>query len=234
MIVSHSKRFIFFHIPKCAGTSFRETLNRHHDDPETFWLRRHDPYFGCEIDLAHLRLWELRALYPKIFDAAGKYRTLALVRNPYERFTSALAQQLSAFHPNLDYYKADKDALSDYAWRFIEQELRIERVIGNARFIHFAFQTWYVFLGKRRVVDNVMSVPKDAAGWAEVFATLRLPPQPVGHANPRGVPLAHLLRDEKILQWIEAFYKSDFDWLRSEPTLSSLTLRPALTPATAH
>jgi Sulfotransferase family len=56
MIVSHAKRFVFLHIPKCAGTSFRNALKRYHDDEENFWYRRHHPYFGCEIDYAHMRL----------------------------------------------------------------------------------------------------------------------------------------------------------------------------------
>ena len=103
LIVSHAKRFICFHIPKCAGTSFREALKPYHDDAENFWYRRYNSYFGCEIDYAHMRLWELLALFPRIFDAMPDYETLALVRSPYERFISALAQHLTAFHPNLDY-----------------------------------------------------------------------------------------------------------------------------------
>lgn len=226
MIVSHGKRFIFFHVPKCAGTSLRDVLKRYHDDSESFWYRKYNPYFGCEIDYAHLRLWELHALFPRIFDAMSHYQTLALVRNPYERFISALAQHLTAFHPNLDYYSADKHLLRSYAERFIDQELRLERLLGNARFIHFSFQTWYIMLGSRRFVRHVLPIPNDTRGWTEVFATLGVAPAPVGHANPRGGPLMHLLRIEGILEWIEKFYKSDFDWMRSDPNVAALAARP--------
>lgn len=56
MIVSHAKRFIFLHIPKCAGTSFRDALKCYYDDFENFWYRRYHSHFDCEIDLAHMRL----------------------------------------------------------------------------------------------------------------------------------------------------------------------------------
>ena len=226
LIVSHAKRFIFCHIPKCAGTSFRETLTRYHDDKENFWYRRYHPYFGCELDYAHLRSWELLALFPHIFDAMEDYETLALVRSPYERFISALAQHLTAFHPNLDYYAADKGLLRGYAQRFIDQELCMERVLGNARFVHFSFQTWYITLGDRQLVRHVLPIPIDDKGWSRIFSTLGLPTEPVSRSNSRGGPLVHLLRVEEILEWIENFYKSDFDWFRREPTLAALIARP--------
>ena len=226
MIISHAKRFVFLHNPKCAGTSFREALRPYHDDPENFWYRRYQPYFGCEIDLAHMRLWELNALYPRIFDAMGQYETLVLVRNPYERFISALAQHLTAFHQNLDYYSVDKEVLRGYAERFIDQELEIDRVLGNARFIHFSFQTWYIVLGARQLVRHVLPVPRDDGEWVQVFGKLGIRAENVGRANPRGDPLAHLLRIERVLQWIEDFYKSDFDWLRRQPALAPIAERP--------
>lgn len=226
MIVSHRQRFIFIHIPKCAGTSLRRALQRYHDDPENFWYRRYHPYFGCAIDYAHMRLWELTTLFPHIIELMRDYETLALVRSPYERFISALAQHLTAFHPDFDYYAADRDTLYAYAQRFIEEDLRIERVIGDSRFIHFSYQTWYVFLGQRRLVRHVLPVPSSDQGWADVFARLGLPPEPIGHANPRGGALEHLLKVDHILDWIENFYKSDFDWLARDANLARLTARP--------
>jgi hypothetical protein len=175
-----------------------------------------------------MRLWELHTLYPRIFDAMANYETLALVRNPYERFISALAQHLTAFHPNLDYYSTDKELLRTYAERFIEQELRIERVLGNARFVHFSFQTWYIALGGRRFARHVLPIPNNAQGWAQIFGKLHVLPEPVGRSNPRGGPSNHLLRIEGILQWIENFYKRDFEWLRREPNLAALVARPKL------
>lgn len=226
MIVSHARKFVYFHVPKCAGTSFRQSLFPFHDDETTFWYRHHDAYFDREVDYAHMRLWELNVLFPRIFDALPEYDTLALIRNPYNRFISSLAQHLTAFHPDLDYYACDRDVLFDYARQFISNELDIDRVSSNARFVHFSLQTWYVFLGARRHVRHVLPVPDNDAGWADAFSRLGVPPSPVGRSNQRGGPLAHLLQRRDILEWIEHFYKSDFDWLRSEPTLAGLADRP--------
>ena len=81
LIVSHAKRFICFHIPKWVGTSFREVLKPYHDDVENFGIADKS-VFRLRIDAAHMRLWELLALFPRIFDAMPDYETLALVRTP--------------------------------------------------------------------------------------------------------------------------------------------------------
>jgi hypothetical protein len=90
------------------------------------------------------------------------YETLALVRSPYEHFLSALAQHLTAFHPNLDYYAADKEALRRYAERFIDQELRMERMLGNARFIHFRSRAT-IKAGRRHSASSVYRPSRLAA-----------------------------------------------------------------------
>lgn len=226
MIVSHTNRFIFLHNPKCAGTSFRESIAGYHDDAETFWKwHRHD-YFSNQVDYGHLRLWELHAIFPHIFSLIPEYNSLVLVRNPYERFISALAEHLTTLHHNLDIYSTPAELQARYAERFIEEELRMERVLGNVTFIHFSLQIWFIRLGEQQMVRHVLPVPRDDAGWADVFGKLNLPPEPVGRLNHRGGPLAHLLRSERVLDWIEKFYKSDFDWLRAQPNLAGLAARP--------
>jgi hypothetical protein len=226
MIVSHAKRFIFLHIPKCAGTSFRESLKPYHDDPDSFWYQRHDPYFSREVDYAHLRSWELLALFPHMFDLLTEYNTMALVRSPYQRFISALTQRLTAFHPKLDFNAMDKTTVRECAENFIRDELRIERVLGNADFIHFSLQTWYINLGERRLARHVMPIPTNDDGWSKVFGVIGLPSASVGHLNRRRQPFDHLLENPAMLEYIETFYKSDLDWLRREPTLAALAERP--------
>jgi hypothetical protein len=137
MIVSHADRFVFIHNPKCAGTSFRNALQRYYDKSEALWFRSPNTYFGCEIDLGHLRLWELFALYPAIFESIPRYNSLVLVRNPYERFISALAQYLTWFWPQIDLRSMPEGLRRRYAEQFIYKELRMARVLGEAIFVHF-------------------------------------------------------------------------------------------------
>ena len=81
MIVSHARQFIFFHNPKCAGTSMRVALAGYHDDPFSFWGIFPAPFFRNHIDHTHLRLWEMQVLFPHIIRAAQTYRTVIFVRN---------------------------------------------------------------------------------------------------------------------------------------------------------
>ncbi len=89
MIVSHANRFIFFHNPKCAGTSFRDALKLYHDDGFNFWDIFHAPYFKNHIDHTHLRLWEIQAQFPHLFRCAESYNSVIFVRSAHARFLSA-------------------------------------------------------------------------------------------------------------------------------------------------
>ncbi len=66
-----------------CGTSFRDALKRYHDDAENFWYRRYHPYFACEIDLAHMRLWELHIYQIEI----------ATIKALCDRYSSAVQEQ---------------------------------------------------------------------------------------------------------------------------------------------
>src|SRR5579862_369699 len=99
MIVSHRQQFIFFHNPKCAGMSFREVLKERHDDEKQFWGPSPAPYFRVPLDHSHLRLWELHALYPRLFECALSYNSVILVRHPYKRFLAALNEHFKKFQP---------------------------------------------------------------------------------------------------------------------------------------
>ena len=155
MIVSHANRFIFIHNPKCAGSSLRERLQQYHEETEAFWGRRFVPYLGCERDFAHLRLWEMHMLFPDIFFRIPYYRSLVLVRNPYERFLSSLAEYISTYKPDFDVDRTPPAAHCRMAAEIIEHELRMETVIGDVKFVHFSPQTWYILVGQRRLVRHV-------------------------------------------------------------------------------
>jgi hypothetical protein len=226
MIVSHAKRFVFVHSPKCAGTSAQAMLRQYHDDQELFLNARYSVHFGREVNYQHMRSWELEALFPRIVSAMDDYETLALARNPYDRFVSAVAQYFAQFERTLDVTTASERSLLGHVQRLIDRELRREAVIGDPRFIHFSLQSWYSMLGDRRLVKHVCPIPAGDDGWAAVFAKLGVTSFPLRRLNIRGPVLAHLLEDRGIVEWIEEFYRSDFDWLRGEAALRGLTARP--------
>jgi Sulfotransferase family len=150
VIVSHTNRFIFFHNPKCAGTSFRDTLKPYHDDAFTFWGIFYAPYFKNHIDHTHLRLWEMQVQFPKIFACAESYNSVIFVRSPYARFLSAVNEHIKKFQPHI---KLESMLPEQRVWvveAFVRQDLTIARITTDWRFIHFSPQLWYLRLGDRR------------------------------------------------------------------------------------
>lgn len=226
MLISHANRFVFVHNPKCAGSSVFLTLKNYHDDKEIFWGRRYNDYFGCEIDYGHLRLWEIHTLYPAIYDALGKYESMVLVRSPYERFISSLAQFLTEFPPNYDLQTIPNHLHIKLAERVIEEELTPERVRSVAKLVTFSPQIWFFNAGERRVIRHILALPQRASQWNFALRLLGVTTGSVGHANQLSAPLQHLLSVGWLLDWIEEFYKGDFEWLRKVPRLAHLTARP--------
>jgi hypothetical protein len=233
MIVSHSHRFIFFHNPKCAGTSFRNALMPYHDDGFTFWGIFNSPYFKNDIDHTHLRLWDMHAQFPKIFACADRYNSIIFVRNPYDRFLSALNEHIKKFQPQVNLSKLSKDEIVHTAKYFIQDILSISRVTTDWRFIHFSPQTWYLKLGDRQIPRHIIPMYDDHACFLKALAVLGLPNLAIPHHNPSPVDLTAALESPIVTRFIQDFYAEDFDFFQSDRALAGLAGMPARVTAPA-
>jgi hypothetical protein len=94
MVISDPLRLAFIHIPKCAGSTVRHAL-------APFGSHRFDEYFeypdGGRQLFDHLPLADVRTYLPEIYEKILGYESYAIVREPRERFASALAQYLRSF-----------------------------------------------------------------------------------------------------------------------------------------
>jgi Sulfotransferase family len=223
MIVSHAQRFIFFHNPKCAGTTFRNALQPFHDDTVMFWGPQDVPYFRNQLDHTHLRLWELAAAYPALFRAAaGPYQSVIFVRNPYARFLSAVAEHFKKFRREFLFETLSCEEQTAMVTRFLDRELTIERITTDWTTIHFSPQIWFIRLGDRVLPRTILPLDPDGRIMPDAFNALGLLPVNVGRINPSPYDLRHLLSVRRVVSFIEEFYEQDFAFLRDNPTLAQL------------
>lgn len=91
MLISHSHRFIFFHVAKTAGLSVRDALQPYSEEPTEFKIKRPprlragqpNPFYAVwEALLIHARASDAQRQLPTaIFDGYFKF---AFVRNPWD------------------------------------------------------------------------------------------------------------------------------------------------------
>jgi hypothetical protein len=217
MIVSHAKNFIFIHNPKAAGTAFRSAIAAYHDHPRTFWGIAPSAYFNADIDLAHLRAWELPTVAPDVFAALPTCASLAFVRDPLPRFLSACAEHFRNFHPAARFNR----------WGPIGKRLLIHRLIrsgaiqagvrGDPRYVHFSPQHWFTHLGERPIVRHIVPIRSNADDFSRAFALLGLPPTPALVENRSPDADWHALASAPIRNFVRDFYAADRALLANLP-----------------
>ena len=68
-MVSHKHKFVFLHIPKCAGTSIGETLNSYFDE---YWKNNPYGWRRWEAVLAHMNQKDNSFLLPGFKEYVNK------------------------------------------------------------------------------------------------------------------------------------------------------------------
>ena len=181
MILSDRYRFVFIHIPKCAGTSVRAAVLPYHDADLRFLktVERH-PDLG-EIDFRHLPLALLRDLDPEAFEKLKTYAGYAILRDPFQRFRSAVSQRTKMYLGKefAQLSQADIDTEIDRVITYLQSE---PRVIAP-EFIHFARQLDFVQLEGERLVHNLYPVERLDLLVAALSQKIGVGALEIGHAN---------------------------------------------------
>lgn len=158
LIISNRFGFAFVHIPKCAGSTVREQIER--QDPEIFQLvgRQTHPTLG-KIDIMHLPLDILHDHFPEVFDNLRATHSYALTRDPYDRFRSSVSEYLKTYyHKRLsDFGETElEDALGE-----IMAALTDPPPLLPLRYVHFTPQERYVYfkgediISRRYAIENI-------------------------------------------------------------------------------
>lgn len=222
MIVSHASRFIFFHNPKCAGTSFRDALKPWHDDPFSFWGIYHAPYFRNHIDHTHLRLWEFAAQFPQIFERVDEYNSLIFVRDPRTRFLSAVNEHFKKFQSHIPLAHLETAERTALVETFIRDALNIARITTDWRFVHFSPQVWFLKFGGRTIPRHIVPMDERGSFARDGLTRLGLPTVEIPHHNPSPVDLRTILKSPLVEQFIRSFYEDDLAFLKADPALAGI------------
>jgi Sulfotransferase family len=227
MIVSHARRFIFFHNPKCAGTSFRNALGPHHDDPFTFWGIFPAPHFRNELDHSHIRLWELQQLFPHLFACTETYASVIFVRSPWERFLSAIDEHFKKFQPQFGLHDLPAAEQARVVERFVETQLTIAHITTQWQFVHFSPQLWQIVIGEQIVPRAIIPMIEGTDYFGRAFAALRAPVAQVPWHNRSPTRLEHVLAAPKVDQFVRNFYALDLAFFEARPDLAPLARKAA-------
>ena len=117
------------------------------------------PAIGA-TDFVHLPLATLKAFFPEEYERIQSYRSFAILREPHERFQSAVAQfcNYQTDTPLLRSTKAleTRQGLAD---RLESQAARLQSTMPlPPPLIHFQPQRDYIFCGEQRIVQTITPI----------------------------------------------------------------------------
>lgn len=155
MIVSDSHRIAFIHIPKCAGSAVRQQIKHLDSYSGRFEGIKLHPVLG-RLDYTHIPLDILQEYWPDVYQKICEYHSIAIMRDPFERFGSALRQTLH-FHQRRHLSEMTHDEVRTVALGTIEALERKDNAL-NPTLIHFLPQVRYVFNGSKKIVSHVYDI----------------------------------------------------------------------------
>jgi hypothetical protein len=168
MIISDSHKFVFVHIPKCAGTSVRSYISRYDDRDGAYSNRVENHRKIGPLDYVHIPLFILEEYFPQELEHIRSYHSFTVIRDPYDRFASSVAQRFRMYHD---------EPIQKQTVPAIRKE--IERVMNYLRgqqknkahllppeYIHFQRQSDYIYLREERLIERIYRLD-EVAGLLE-------------------------------------------------------------------
>jgi hypothetical protein len=152
MIISDDYRFVFIHIPKCAGRTVRQQLRSYDSHPERFAGVSEHPELGA-VHGDHIPLRVLHDSFPFEFRRVKDYDAFAVCRDPLDRFSSAVAHRLKMYKGVQPHLLSRRDLRRhiDEVFGYLSRH----DSISDRPFIHFERQISFVELDGERIVQNV-------------------------------------------------------------------------------
>jgi len=162
MIISDQHKYVFIHIPKCAGTSLKQHFEIYEDawNVSGIWKRNHPEYPELGIlDHAHIPLFTLKDFFKDEYEKLNSYRTFAVIRDPYKRFPSSMAQRLNMHCGTQIQYLTKKEIIQevDSTINFLAKNSTKNTQLP-VEYIHFQRQVDYIYLNGNKIIDSVFTI----------------------------------------------------------------------------
>jgi len=180
LIISNRYGFAFVHIPKCAGSTVREQIER--TDPARIELagRRTHPVLG-KIDAMHLPLDVLREHFPEIFAQLKATDSYALTREPHDRFRSAVSEYVKTYEGKRlsEFDAAELGRVLDD----IMAAVAARPALLPLRYVHFTPQARYIHIDGAEIVSRRYALENIGAFFAELSSRTGAAFDPGSRAN---------------------------------------------------
>lgn len=160
-MISHHRKFIFLHIPKCGGTSIESVFGS--------WRNKHSKdYFYLGKNRQHFLLNEILDQYPK----CSNYFKFAFIRNPFSRIVSEYNYIL------LNSKDLKKLSFKDFV-------LNLENYLNNTAYEYHNLSLCDYLLNKEGelVVDFVGRLENFQEDFNVVCDKIGIPKQKLPHCN---------------------------------------------------
>lgn len=174
MIIDHSLRLVFVHVPKCAGTLLRQAFLEDTEGRDVVSL--FDFSFSTvlqrQVDLAHLPLMDLRH-YPE-WRFLKRYRVLACIRHPYERLASACREYLRQKSRDTEVQVRSQPPSREQLLTYLRR-LPDALEAHDLRCVHGFPITWFTHYGEQAMVDQLLRCHQLEADLRRLDQNLSLP-----------------------------------------------------------
>ncbi len=169
MIINDSKRLVFVHIPKCAGTTVRNAIQNYDETGGRFTLRVDYHDILGRIDYVHIPLFILRQYFSDEYRKVVDYNSYAIVRDPYSRFASSFSQYLrrSGSGEIQSQTMSDIKTGVDKAIGVLQRHVAPQAYLPY-EYIHFQRQIDFLYDQDVRIIKNIY----DTSEVVEILADL--------------------------------------------------------------
>jgi len=156
VIVLEKQKLFFVHIPKTGGTSVRQKLTAISGQEDIYGgkVRQFDGIGS--VNIGHATLRTLCDHMPNLFEKLKCYDSFAAVRNPMNRFRSAMYYRLSRFR-NIDVVAGQPFSMCDECAKVIEALDRHEGQLPRP-FMHFQRQIDFVQMDGLQLVKHLYTL----------------------------------------------------------------------------